>query len=57
MIRLRFSNIVGNSGAMRQVYEQVAMIEEARKSFADIIEVADEIIPGHDNVLFSAGRW
>ena len=27
------------------------MIEEARKSFADIVEVADEIVPGHDNVF------
>ena len=34
-----------------QVYEHVALIEEARKSFADIVEVADEVVPGHDNVF------
>jgi glyoxylase-like metal-dependent hydrolase (beta-lactamase superfamily II) len=40
--------------AAGQVYEQAVMVEEARKSFADIVEVADEIVPGHDNV-FRAG--
>jgi glyoxylase-like metal-dependent hydrolase (beta-lactamase superfamily II) len=34
-----------------QVYEQSVFLEEARKSFADIVEVADEIIPGHDNAF------
>lgn len=34
-----------------QVFEQAVMVEEARKSFADVIEVADEIVPGHDNVF------
>lgn len=34
-----------------QVYEQAVMVEQARASFADIIEVADEIVPGHDNVF------
>lgn len=33
------------------VHEQAALVEEARKSFADIVEVADEVIPGHDNVF------
>lgn len=41
--------------AAGQVYEQVAMIEAARKSFEDILEVADEVVPGHDNVFRLGG--
>ncbi len=39
-----------------QVFEQVADVNEARKSFMDIMEVADEIVPGHDNAFCVAGR-
>lgn len=41
--------------AAGQVHEQVAVIEEARKSFSDILEVADEVVPGHDNVFRIGG--
>ncbi|HPD28931.1 MAG TPA: MBL fold metallo-hydrolase [Phycisphaerae bacterium] len=41
--------------AAGQVYEHVAMIEAARKSFEDILEVADEVVPGHDNVFRIGG--
>ncbi|MGQ9648947.1 MAG: MBL fold metallo-hydrolase [Phycisphaerae bacterium] len=41
--------------AAGQVYEQVAMIQAARKSFEDILEVADEVVPGHDNVFRIGG--
>lgn len=34
-----------------RVFEQVASVEEAQQSFAEIIEIADEVVPGHDNAF------
>jgi glyoxylase-like metal-dependent hydrolase (beta-lactamase superfamily II) len=39
-----------------QVYEQVADANEARESFMEVLEVADEIVPGHDNLFSVVGR-
>ena len=39
-----------------RVFEQVADIEQARASLQDIYEVADEVVPGHDNAFRVAGR-
>ena len=38
-----------------RVFEQVAVVADARESFSEIVEIADEIIPGHDNVFRVAG--
>ncbi len=38
------------------VHEQVASIEDAQKAFAEIVEIADEIVPGHDNGFRVVGR-
>jgi glyoxylase-like metal-dependent hydrolase (beta-lactamase superfamily II) len=38
-----------------RVFEQVADVDQARESFREIIEIADQIIPGHDNLLVPAG--
>jgi len=40
-----------------QVWEGCADIERARQSMADFLELVDVIVPGHDNVMFSPGRW
>ncbi|NLX13246.1 MAG: MBL fold metallo-hydrolase [Phycisphaerales bacterium] len=37
--------------AAGRVYEQAAEVERAARSFAEIVEIADEIVPGHDNVF------
>jgi glyoxylase-like metal-dependent hydrolase (beta-lactamase superfamily II) len=39
-----------------QIYEQVADVPQAREAFKDILELADEIIPGHDNAFRVIGR-
>jgi glyoxylase-like metal-dependent hydrolase (beta-lactamase superfamily II) len=39
------------------VYEGAADTDAALESLQSIIEIADIIIPGHDNVIFSAGHW
>jgi glyoxylase-like metal-dependent hydrolase (beta-lactamase superfamily II) len=39
-----------------QVYEQAVNIEQARESFTEIVEIADDIIPGHDNIFHVAAR-
>ena len=39
-----------------RVFEQAANVERARDSFADIVGVADEIVPGHDNLFAVPGR-
>ncbi|MFA6135072.1 MAG: hypothetical protein WC869_13745 [Phycisphaerae bacterium] len=39
------------------VWEGCTDIERARRSIEDVLEVADVIIPGHDNILLSPGRW
>jgi glyoxylase-like metal-dependent hydrolase (beta-lactamase superfamily II) len=40
-----------------QVWEGAADTDAALESLQSIIEIADVIIPGHDNVIFSAGHW
>jgi len=40
-----------------QVWEGCADIEAAMRSMADFLELADVIVPGHDNVTFAPGRW
>ncbi|MBP7936677.1 MAG: MBL fold metallo-hydrolase [Phycisphaerae bacterium] len=39
-----------------RVWEHAEDVEEAKRSFMDILEVADEIIPGHDNAFAVFGR-
>ena len=39
-----------------RVFEQAADVSAAQESFADILEIADVIVPGHDNVLRVFGR-
>jgi glyoxylase-like metal-dependent hydrolase (beta-lactamase superfamily II) len=39
-----------------QVFEQCADLPQARESLGEIVEVADEIVPGHDNVFRVLGR-
>ncbi len=34
-----------------QVFEQCADADRARESFAELVEIADIIVPGHDNVI------
>ncbi len=38
------------------VWEGSSDIEAATRSLQDILEIADLIIPGHDNLLLSPGR-
>jgi len=40
-----------------QVWDGCQDAEAALESLRSILEIADAIIPGHDNVLFSAGHW
>jgi len=37
-----------------RVFERSADPDQARQSFADIVEIADIIVPGHDNVIVAA---
>ncbi|HOB76504.1 MAG TPA: MBL fold metallo-hydrolase [Phycisphaerae bacterium] len=39
-----------------RIFDQVASVDEAQESFKEIIEIADEIVPGHDNVFRVVGR-
>jgi glyoxylase-like metal-dependent hydrolase (beta-lactamase superfamily II) len=39
-----------------RVWEHAEDVEEAKRSFMDILEVADEIVPGHDNAFAVFGR-
>jgi len=39
-----------------RVYEQVYDLEAAQESFRDVMEVADLVVPGHDNVFLVVGR-
>jgi hypothetical protein len=39
------------------VWEGCADVEAAIRSMSDYLELADVIVPGHDNVMFSPGRW
>ncbi|UCD28619.1 MAG: MBL fold metallo-hydrolase [Planctomycetota bacterium] len=38
-----------------RIFEQIFDVDQARESFAEIIEIADEIIPGHDNLFSTPG--
>lgn len=40
-----------------QIWEGCVDQEAAKKSFEDVVEIADIIIPGHDNILLSARNW
>ena len=40
-----------------QVWKGCAETEAAMASLADLIELADVIVPGHDNLMFAPGRW
>ena len=40
-----------------QVWEGCADVEAALNSMRDFVELADVIVPGHDNVLLSPQRW
>jgi glyoxylase-like metal-dependent hydrolase (beta-lactamase superfamily II) len=39
-----------------QVFEQASDVALARESLSEILEIADEIVPGHDNVFRVMGR-
>lgn len=39
-----------------RVFEQVSTVEDARESFREIVEIADEVVPGHDNAFRVSGR-
>jgi glyoxylase-like metal-dependent hydrolase (beta-lactamase superfamily II) len=39
-----------------RVFDQAMAVAQARESFAEIAEIADEIVPGHDNLFRVAGR-
>lgn len=39
-----------------RIFEHVASVEDAQDSFREIIEIADEVVPGHDNVFRVVGR-
>jgi len=39
-----------------RVYEQVYDLEAAQGSFRDVVEIADLVIPGHDNLFVVAGK-
>ena len=39
-----------------RVFEQVYDLEAAQASLRDVMEVADVIVPAHDNVFMVAGR-
>ncbi len=40
-----------------QVWQGCSDTEMAKESLGDLIELADIIIPGHDNLIFSPQRW
>ncbi len=39
-----------------RVFEQVADVPSAQEAFSELIEIADEVVPGHDNVFRVVGR-
>ncbi|MHC4443458.1 MAG: MBL fold metallo-hydrolase [Planctomycetota bacterium] len=39
-----------------RIFEQIVDRKQAQESFADIVQIADDIIPGHDNVFSISGR-
>ena len=40
-----------------QVWEHSEDAGAALESLRSIVEIADAVVPGHDNVMFSPGRW
>ena len=40
-----------------QVWEGSADTEAAMESLKDLVEIADIVVPGHDNVMFTPQRW
>jgi glyoxylase-like metal-dependent hydrolase (beta-lactamase superfamily II) len=40
-----------------QVWDGSADVEQAVRSMTDYLEFTDVIVCGHDNVMFSPGRW
>ncbi|MFP4053285.1 MAG: MBL fold metallo-hydrolase [Phycisphaerae bacterium] len=40
-----------------QIWDGCVDAEVARETLTDLLEVADVIVPGHDNVLFCSQRW
>ena len=40
-----------------QIWKGCADTEGAMASLTDLLELADVIVPGHDNVMFTPGRW
>ncbi len=43
--------------ARGQVWEGSADTQAAMESLKDLLELAEVIIPGHDNIMLSPGRW
>jgi len=39
-----------------RIFEQVSSVEDAQASFREIVEIADEVVPGHDNLFRVVGR-
>ncbi len=39
-----------------RVFEQVSDLAGAQESFAEIVDIADQIVPGHDNAFHVMGR-
>jgi glyoxylase-like metal-dependent hydrolase (beta-lactamase superfamily II) len=35
-----------------RIYEHCVDAEAAKQSFADIVEIADALVPGHDNIIY-----
>jgi len=40
-----------------QVWKGCSTMEAAMTSLTDLLELADVIVPGHDNLMFAPGRW
>jgi glyoxylase-like metal-dependent hydrolase (beta-lactamase superfamily II) len=43
--------------ALGRVWEGCENLEQAVETLRDVLEFADVIVPGHDNVCISPGRW
>ena len=40
-----------------QIWHGCGDHQTAMESLRDVLEIADVIVPGHDNVMFTPGRW
>jgi glyoxylase-like metal-dependent hydrolase (beta-lactamase superfamily II) len=49
--------VTGEHVRRGQVWDGCADVEQATASMRDFLELADVIVPGHDNVLLMPGRW